>query len=89
MKKMYPNFTVTELCQLFEVSSSSFYYTSKISTDNDEELTITVKHIFESSGQTYGKRRIQVELKDLGLHVGLYKIANIMKDNKLIAIRPT
>ncbi|MTC60511.1 IS3 family transposase [Providencia rustigianii] len=89
MKTLYPNFTVTELCHLFEVSSSSFYYEPTIPTVENERLCSEIKRIFTVSGQTYGKRRIQAELKDLGYQIGTYKIANIMKLNQLVAIRPT
>ncbi|RXK33888.1 hypothetical protein BBD39_11470 [Arsenophonus endosymbiont of Bemisia tabaci Asia II 3] len=47
-----------------------------------------IKRIFYTSGQTYGKRRIQAELKGLGCQIGTYKILNIMKLNQLVAIRP-
>ncbi|WGM08105.1 hypothetical protein [Arsenophonus nasoniae] len=56
---MYPNFTVTELCHLFEVSSSSFYYETKIPTVENERLCGEIKRIFYTSGQIYGKRRIE------------------------------
>ena len=89
MKTLHPNFTVTELCLLFEVSSSSFYYESKIPTVENERLSNEIQRIFTASGQTYGKRRIQAELKDLGYHVGTHKISNIMKTKQLVAIKPT
>ncbi|WGM08115.1 hypothetical protein QE197_20170 (plasmid) [Arsenophonus nasoniae] len=44
---------------------------------------------FYTSGQIYGKRRIQAELKGLGHQIGTYKISNIIKLNQLVAIRPT
>lgn len=89
MKALHPNFTVTELCHLFEVSSSSFYYESKMSTVENERLSSEIRRIFTVSAQTYGKRCIQAELKDLGYHVGTHKIANIMKINLLVVIKPT
>ncbi|WP_053083844.1 IS3 family transposase [Providencia rettgeri] len=89
MKTLYPHFTVTELCHLFEVSSSSFYYETKIPTGENERLCGEIKQTFHASGQTYGKRRIQAELKDLGHQIGTHKISNIMKLNQLVAIRPT
>ncbi|QBY45873.1 hypothetical protein QE197_20165 (plasmid) [Arsenophonus nasoniae] len=46
LKIMYPNFTVTELCHLFEVSSSSFYYETKIPTVENERLCGEIKRIF-------------------------------------------
>lgn len=61
MKIMYPDFTVTELCHLFEVSSNSFYYETKIPTVENERLCGEIKRIFYTSGQTYGKRRIQAK----------------------------
>lgn len=89
MKIMYPNFTVTELCHIFEVSSSSFYYETKIPIAENERLRGEITRIFDASGQTYGKRRIQAELNDLGHRLGTHKISNIMKLNQLVAIKPT
>lgn len=89
MKILYPYFTVTELCHLFEVSSSSFYYEPKVPTVENENLYGEIKRIFTASGQTYGKRRIQAELKGLEHQISAHKIANIMELNQLVAIRPT
>ncbi|MEX9786725.1 IS3 family transposase [Providencia manganoxydans] len=89
MKIMYPNFTVTELCRIFEVSSSRFYYETKIPTIENERLCGEIKRIFDASGQTYGKRRIQAELNDSGYQIGTHNTSNIMKLNQLVAIRPT
>ena len=74
---------------LFEVSSSSFYYESKMPTVENKRLSSEIQRIFTTSAQTYGKRRIQAELKDLGYHVGTHKISNIMKKNQLVVIKPT
>ncbi|WP_406850565.1 hypothetical protein WH390_09290 [Candidatus Arsenophonus nilaparvatae] len=57
----------------FEVSSSSFYYETKIPTVENERLCGEIKRIFYTSGQTYGKRRIQAELKGLGARLALIK----------------
>ncbi len=46
MKALHPNFTVTKLCHLFEVSSSNFYYETKIPTVENERLYGEIKHIF-------------------------------------------
>jgi transposase InsO family protein len=88
MKKAFPEFSVTELCNVFGVFGSSFYYKAKTPSVEDEALNVLVKLIFNESGYTYGKRRIQAELLSMGCHLGLYKIANIMKNKRLKAIRP-
>ncbi|KMT65370.1 IS3 family transposase [Catenovulum maritimum] len=70
------------------VCSSSFYYDAKTPSAEDEALNVLVKLIFNETGCTYGRRRIQAELKAIGCHVGLYKISKIMKNQRLKAIRP-
>ncbi len=88
MKKAHPDFSVTELCNALGVCSSSFYYDAKTPSEADEVLNILVKLIFNESGYTYGKRRIQAELLGIGCHVGLYKISKVMRNQRLKAIRP-
>ena len=88
MKKAFPEFNVTELCRVLGVCGSSFYYNAKAPSAEDEALNVLVKLIFNESGYTYGKRRIQAELLGIGCQVGLYKIANMMKNQRLKAIRP-
>jgi len=46
-----------------------------------------IKGISVDSGNTYGRRRIHVELIKLGYDVGLYKTINFMEKLNIRAIR--
>jgi len=73
MKKAIPDYKITELCRLFEISMSSYYYRPVTPSLADIELMLLIKSISVSSGNTYGKRRIGVELNEQGNDIGLYK----------------
>jgi transposase InsO family protein len=88
MKKAIPDYKVTELCRLFEISLSSYYYRPVTSSLAEIELMTLIKSISVSSGNTYGKRRIAVELKDLGNDIGLHKTQTLMKHLNIKAIKP-
>lgn len=88
MKKAIPDYKITELCRLFEISMSSYYYRPVTPSTADIELMLLIKSISVSSGNTYGKRRIAVELNELGNDIGLYKTQTLMKHLKIKAIRP-
>ena len=88
MKKAEPEYTTTELCRLFDVSMSSYYYQPVSPNVENIELMTLIKSISVDSGNTYGKRRIQVELNELGKVIGLHKTRTLMKHLEIKAIRP-
>jgi hypothetical protein len=88
MKKAYPHYAVSELCQVLSVPSSSYYYQAQEPSLAELELITQIKCIAKGTSNTYRKRRIQVELASLGHTVGLYKTASLMKKAKIVAIRP-
>ncbi|GLO64127.1 hypothetical protein MACH09_46350 [Vibrio sp. MACH09] len=65
MKKTYSNYTVSELCRVLKLSSSSFYY-KKVNRRSDIQLRHQIRVISSESNHTYGKRRIREELVDKG-----------------------
>jgi hypothetical protein len=67
---------------------SSYYYRPVTPSLADIELMLLIKSISVSSGNTYGKRRIAVELNKLGNDIGLYKTQTLMKHLNIKAIRP-
>jgi putative transposase len=71
MKKVYINYSVTELCNVFNVSMSSYYYKSVPPNLTDINLITIIKSISSESRNSYGKRRIQAELNALGHSIGL------------------
>lgn len=88
MKKAEPKYNITELCRLFEVSQSSYYYRPVTPSLADIELMTLIKAISVDSGNSYGKRRIHVELNELGNDIGLHKTRTLMKHLNIKAIRP-
>ena len=78
MKKAYPYFTVSELCQALGVASSGFYY-KKARSFSDVSLHQRIRVIFSESNNTYGKRRIRKALLNDGVSVSLYKVSKLMK----------
>lgn len=62
LKKADPHFKTNELCRVFEMSSSSFYYQAQLPNEEKQRATQLIEQIFEDSIGTYGKRRIQAEL---------------------------
>lgn len=88
VKKANPHFKTNELCRVFEMSSSSFYYQAQLPNEEKQRATQLIGQIFEDSVSTYGKRRIQAELIDHQCKIGVYAIAKIMKKKGLFAIRP-
>lgn len=88
MKKAYPSYTVSELCEVLEVSASSYYYQSVEPSLDELKLMSEIKFIFCESDNTYGKRRIYEALCNRHYQIGLHKISRIMKQTNLVAIRP-
>lgn len=87
MKKAFPHFTITELCRILSVSSSSFY-SRKVSRASDESLVSKIKKIAHDSGYTYGKRRIHNELKAFGISISLSRVSKLMKSLGIVVRFP-
>ena len=88
MKKAHSHYTVSELCQVLDVASSSYYYQAQAPSLADIELITQIKCIAKETGNTYGKRKMQVALASLGHDIGLYRFASLMKKADVLAIRP-
>lgn len=90
VKKANPNYTLTELCSLFEIKQSTYYYQqSPRPMDNQTiQLLVNIKAIFAESDSTYGKRRIRKALQTSGFSIGIYRTASLMKKAGLKAKAP-
>jgi len=90
VKKANPNYTLTELCSLFQLKQSSYYYQQSPRTlDNQAiQLLVNIKAISATSDNTYGKRRIRKELQTMGFDIGLYRTASLMKKADITAKTP-
>ncbi len=88
MKKACVKYSVTELCGVFNVSMSSYYYKSVLPNLVDINIITMIKAISNESRNSYGKRRIQAELNGRGHKLGLHKTASLMVKANVVAIRP-
>ena len=88
MKKEVIKHSVTELCNVFNVSMSSYYYKSVLPNLVDINFITLIKAISSESRNSYGKRRIHAELNGWGHEIGLHKTARLMSKANIVAIRP-
>jgi len=90
LKKANPEYNVTELCELFNVNSSSYYYQAKEKVINPDRKLIlaAIRGIALETGHTYGRRRINVELLSKGFSLGIHKTASLMSQANVVAITP-
>ena len=81
------NSGITKMAKIATPLSRYYYQPVK---PNEEELTLTtlIKQLSEESENCYGKRRIQVDLNELGYQLGLCRIATLMSKANIVAIRP-
>ena len=84
--------TITQMCVWLAVSRSGFYEWRdrpiSATTRRHEELKIKIKQLFESSGGTYGYRRVHVELLRAGCDVGEEQVRALMRELGLVACQP-
>ena len=80
---------VTWMCGVLDVSPSGFYsWRSRPSSDRtcyDEILIRDVRRSFTDSGDTYGVRRIWLDLMDWDHDVGRERVARLVRSLKLVA----
>jgi len=90
VKKANPDYTLTELCFLFQLKQSTYYYQQSPRTMDNQtvQLRVNIKAIFAESGSTYGKRRIQKELQAMGFSIGRYRVSSLMKHAGIKAKTP-
>ncbi len=73
------------MCDVLQVSRSTYYYEAKEQEKSEDELVAAIIDIFHKSRQNYGTRKIKVELKKRGMDVSRRRIGRIMKDNGLVS----
>ena len=90
MKKADDHYTLDELCRLFDLSLSTYYYQINHLTCSvvSQQIMDEMQIVSEETDQTYGKRRMKTELENRGFTIGLHKTASHMKKANIIAINP-
>ncbi len=80
---------VTWMCGVLDVSPSGFYsWRSRPPSDRtqyDEMLIRDIRRSFTDSGETYGVRRIWLDLLDWGHNIGRERVARLVRSLKLLA----
>lgn len=85
-------FPVQRLCIVLEVNRGAYYEwlggKSYVLKENKAYVGHLVGSIFEAHQERYGVRRIEAELKDLGVQAGRWQIRSRMAEQGLKAIQP-
>lgn len=72
------------MCQVFHVSRSGYYNWEKHKTScrrrSDERLKLEIKVAHSRNRETYGTRRLQVELASEGVEIGRDRLARLRKE---------
>lgn len=89
---MSEDYPVKRLCEVLNVSRSSYYTFVKGLTYQPSGaksvLLKEVKDIFYYHKRRYGSRRIREQMVDNGYKIGKYKVSSLMKEQGLVAIQP-
>lgn len=79
------------MCRALKIYRSGFYaWTHKPVTDRTKEdlcLLAMIRASYEASGCTYGSRRVYADLREAGEGCGLNRVAMVMRENKIRALR--
>lgn len=84
-------YAVREMCEVLDVSSSGYYawlrhQPSQREQDN-EQLVMSIRDVYQWSRQSYGSPRIQAELEARGQVVNRKRVARLMRQNGIRAKR--
>jgi putative transposase len=84
-------FSVTRMCKVLGVRRSGYYawkhHPLSLRAQDDAALLLQVKDAFEKNQRRYGSRRIQHYLRRKGTPCSRYRVAKLMKQGQLIALR--
>jgi transposase InsO family protein len=72
------------MCDVLQISRSTFYYEAKESP-NEDELTEAIGELFRKNRKAYGTRKIKCKLLERGLVVSRRRIGRIMKEEGLVS----
>ena len=77
------------MCQLAQVSRAGYYRYLQVSAPKEEEteLRAQIQEIVFAHRRRYGSRRVSKELRNRGLIVNRKRVARIMREDNLLAIR--
>lgn len=73
------------MCDVLQLPRSTYYYEAKEQSRSDAELKAAIIDIFHKSRQNYGTRKINQELKKLGVVSSRRRIGRLRKENGLVS----
>jgi putative transposase len=86
------NYDITFMCRMLKVPRSSFYawrgHVASAAAVRRAELAIEIARVFAEHHQTYGCRRIAVELNETGWPCSVGLVADLMHELGLRAVQP-
>jgi len=83
-------YKIKELCKIFGLPRSSYYYqqADKTIDDNTNKIITSIKQIAIDTKHTYGKRRMKIMLNKQGFNIGIHRTKTLMQKAGVVAIRP-
>ena len=85
IKELRPEHPVPLLCRTLEVSPSGYYdWLKRPDSPRQKEefrLVVEIKAAHKRNRETYGPERLQTDLADHGIHVGVHRIKRIRKEH--------
>jgi putative transposase len=81
--------SVERMCQLAQISRAGFYHYLRAGWEAEEEIALrsAVQSIVLQHRWPYGYRRVTAELRSQGMRVNHKRIARIMREDNLLAVR--
>lgn len=89
MNQMKKAYNITELCNVFDLPSSSYYYKPVDIIQKDATTVAKIREISIEANYTYGKRRIHKSLLANGFSIGIHKTKKLMNiaNVKVVIVR--
>ena len=87
-KKAFPKVTVSQACQVLQISRSGYYANRATHKQRMVEplvcsTSVHLKAAFAASHKAYGSRRLQTAMAERGLTIGRYRVRTLMRVNGL------
>jgi transposase InsO family protein len=86
---MQGSLSIERMCRLAEVSRASFYrwLAAEAPREEDMELRAAIQQIALDHQRRYGYRRVTRDLRNRGLIVNKKRVARLMREDNLLALR--
>lgn len=87
---MQGQLTIERMCYLAQVNRAGFYrfLAEKTPAEEEVEVRAAIQKIAIEHRLRYGYRRITAELRRQGMQVNRKRVARIMREDNLLAIKP-